>query len=117
MVISNIHLGANVSIDSNASINNVRIGNDVKIAKYCSIYGSPENLLEIDSNSYIGMFSILNGYARKIRIGKHVSIAQNVNIMTDTGPNASELMQQFYPVVKGEIIIEDHVWIGAGVII
>jgi acetyltransferase-like isoleucine patch superfamily enzyme len=117
MVTSNIHLGSNVTIDSTTTINNVDIGNEVKIAKYCSVYGSKANLLEIGAFSYIGMFSILNGYSRKIKIGQYVSIAQNVNMMTDSGPNASSMMQQFYPLIKGEIIIEDHVWIGAGVII
>ncbi len=117
MEISNLQLGSNVKIDATSSINNVAIGDGVKIAKYCSIYGSKEGLLEIGDHSYVGMFSILNGYAKTLRIGKHVSIAQNVNIMTDSGPNASEFMQQFYPIITGDVIIEDHVWIGAGVTI
>ena len=117
MEISNIELGTGVKVDPSSSINNVRIGNNVKIAKNCSVYGSRDNLLEIGDESYIGMFSILNGYSRKLVIGKHVSIAQNVNIMTDSGPNASKLMQQIYPLTYGEVIIEDHAWIGAGTII
>ena len=117
MEISNIHLGKNVRVDPTTSLNNVQIGDNVKIAKFCSIYGSSEHLLEIGENSYVGMFSILNGYSAKLKIGKHVSIAQNVNIMTDSGPNASPLMQTLYPIKKGEVIIEDHAWIGAGVVI
>jgi acetyltransferase-like isoleucine patch superfamily enzyme len=31
----------------------------------------------------------------QIKIGNNVSIAQSVNIMTDSGPNASEEMQFF----------------------
>jgi len=117
MKIGNILLGKNVNIDTTSSINNVRIGENVKIAKFCSIYGSPQNILEIGDNSYVGMFSILNGYSGRLSIGKNVSIAQNVNIMTDSGPNASNLMQTVYPILKGDVVIEDHVWIGAGVII
>jgi acetyltransferase-like isoleucine patch superfamily enzyme len=33
----------------------------------------------------------------QIKIGNNVSIAQSVNIMTDSGPNASEEMQFFFP--------------------
>ena len=117
MKTSNISLGNNIVIDPTSSINNVVIGDNVKIAKYCSIYGSEENILEIGVSSIISMFTILNGFAGKLKIGKNVSIGHNSNIMCDTGPTASKLMLQFYPVIKGDIIIEDHVWIGAGVVI
>lgn len=117
MEISNINLGANVKVDPTTSLNNVSIGNDVKIAKYCSIYGSPGCILEIGDSCYVGMFSILNGFSAQLKIGKNVSIAQNVNIMTDSGPNASPIMQGVYPISKGSVIIEDDVWIGAGTII
>ena len=117
MITSNIHLGEEVNIDPTTSINNVIIGNQVKIAKYCSIFGSANEPLEIGDNSYIGMFSIVNGYAAKVTIGKNVSIAQRVNIMVDSGPNASPLMQQYYPLIKGSVKIGDHSWIGANSII
>lgn len=117
MKISNISIGENVVIDPTTSINNVKIADNVKIAKLCSIYGSEKNQLEIGESSYIGMFSILNGFSRKLTIGKHVSIAQNVNIMTDSGPNASEEMQKIFPLISGEVQIGDHSWIGANVVI
>src|SRR5439155_25454794 len=112
METNNKQLGSDVKIDASSSVNNAIIGDGVKIAKFCSVYGREGNLLEIGAHSYVGMFSILNGYARKLTIGCHVSIAQNVNIMTDSGPNASVFMQQFYPVVNGDVTIEDHAWIG-----
>lgn len=117
MKISNISIGENVIIDPTTSINNVKIADHVKIAKLCSIYGSEKNQLEIGESSYIGMFSILNGFSRKLTIGKHVSIAQNVNIMTDSGPNASEEMQKIFPLISGEVQIGDHSWIGANVVV
>ncbi|WP_278377859.1 acyltransferase [Chryseobacterium arthrosphaerae] len=117
MKISNISIGENVVIDPTTSINNVKIADNVKIAKLCSIYGSEKNQLEIGESSYVGMFSILNGFSRKLTIGKHVSIAQNVNIMTDSGPNASEEMQKIFPLISGEVQVGDHSWIGANVII
>ena len=117
MKTSNIHLGEDVFINPTSSVNNVIIGNRVKIAKYCSIYGSENNLLEIGDETYIGMFSIVNGFAAKVVIGHHVSIAQNVNIMADSGPNASPVMQQYFPIVSGSVTIGNHTWIGAGAIL
>ncbi len=117
MEISNIKLGSNVVVDPTSSLNNVSIGNKVKIAKYCSVYGSSESPLEIGDESYVGMFSVLNGFSAPLKIGQNVSIAQNVNVMTDSGPNASLLMQSAYPILKGPVTINDHAWIGAGVII
>jgi len=117
MITSNIHLGEGVNIDPTTSINNVIIGNQVRIAKYCSIFGSPEHLLEIGEGSIIAMFSLINGYAAKVTIGKNVSVAHRAIIMADSGPNASPLMMQYYPLKTGAIKIGDHSWIGANSII
>lgn len=117
MKTSNINLGENVVIDSSSTINNVLIGDNVKIAKNCSIFGSSENLLEIGKESYVGMGTLLNGFASKLTIGENVSIAQNVNIMTDSGPNASEEMQKIFPLIKGPVSIGNHSWIGANAVI
>lgn len=117
MKFSSIDLGCNVEIDPSSTVNNVRIGNNVKIAKRCSIFGGPDNILVIGNNSYIGMNTILNGYKAALKIGNHVSIAQNVNIMVDSGPNASEIMQRIFPVTAGPVFIGNHCWIGADCII
>lgn len=113
MKVGNIILGLDVEIDPSTSINNVNIGNRVKIAKRCSIYGGPANQLEIGDDSYVGMNSIINGFKSKVSIGKNVSIAQNVNIMVDSGPNASVAMQRVFPIEKGAVTIGDHCWLGA----
>jgi acetyltransferase-like isoleucine patch superfamily enzyme len=117
MKTSNITLGKDVVIDFSSTFNNVTIGDNVKIAKNCNIFGSNEHILKIGKESYIGMCSLLNGYASKLIIGKNVSIAQNVNIMTDSGPNASKEMQEYFPLINGPITIGDHSWIGANSII
>ncbi|MFC3561628.1 acyltransferase [Pedobacter jamesrossensis] len=117
MKTSNIYLGEDVIIDISTTVNNVLIGDSVKIAKNCSIFGSKENLLEIGKGSYIGMGTLLNGFSNKLFIGENVSVAQNVNIMTDSGPNASAELQKFFPIVKGPVRIGNHSWIGANVVI
>lgn len=117
MVFSNIQLGDNVQIDPSSSINNIIIGDNVKMSKNISAFGSPQFPLVIGSDTYIGMNSILNGYAASLIIGSNVSIAQNVNIMTDSGPNASEQLQKVFPLIHSEIVIGNHCWIGASAII
>lgn len=117
MKIANINLGKDVDIDPSSSINNVIIGNQVRISKRCSVYGSTDNLLEIGNNSYVGMGSILNGFSARLVIGNNVSIGQNVNIMVDSGPNASPLMQKVFPIVEGPVRIGNNCWIGASAII
>ncbi|KGA42902.1 transferase [Pectobacterium odoriferum] len=117
MKIENISLSGSINIDPSSSINNVSLGNSVKIAKRCSIYGSPENIVLIGDSSYIGMNTVINGFNAKITIGQNVSVAQNVNVMADSGPNASPALQKLYPIVKGDVSIGDHCWIGASAII
>ena len=117
MKFEKIELGVNVEIDPSTTFNNVAIGDHVRIAKRCSIYGGSACQLEIGAFTYIGMNSVLNGFSGKVKIGKHVSIAQNVNVMADSGPNASERMQRLFPIQKGSVTIGDHTWIGASVVI
>ncbi len=117
MKFANIILGSNVDIDPSTTINNVIIKDGVKIAKRCSIYGGPDNQLEIGANTYIGMNTIINGFVAKVIIGENVSIAQNVNIMVDSGPNASPVMQRIFPIEKGPVIIGNNCWLGASSII
>lgn len=114
MRFSNITLGSDVEIDPSTSFNNVVIGDRVKVAKRCSIYGGPQNPLEIGSDTYIGMNTIINGFNAEVRIGANVSIAQNVNIMADSGPNSSQAMQKIFPIEKGPVEIGPHCWLGAG---
>ena len=113
MKFSNILLGKNVEIDSTTSFNNVLIKDNVRIAKRCSIFGGPDNLLEIGEYSYVGMNSIINGFVKKVIIGSHVSIAQSVSIICDSGPNASLTLQKLFPLENGPIVIGNHCWIGA----
>lgn len=117
MKYSNINLGEDVEIDPSSSVNNISIGHRVRIAKRVSAFGNPSFPLTIGEDSYVGMNCILNGYAAPLSIGKNVSLAQNVNIMTDSGPNASPLLQRLYPLEKGEVRIGDNCWIGASAII
>jgi acetyltransferase-like isoleucine patch superfamily enzyme len=57
-----------------------------------------------------------------IFIGKRVSIAPNVIVITDSSPNNSRMMRELdyvkeHLVTENKVIIEDDAWIGAGAII
>lgn len=117
MITSNIDLGKNISIEKDASINNVTIGDNTKIASGVRIFGSPNFQLEVGEGCYFGLDSIVEGFNAKVIIGNHVSFAQNVNLMSGSGPNASEIMQRIFPILKGEVNIGNHTWIGASVVI
>ncbi len=117
MVVANITLGLNVNIEATASINNVNIGDETKVAHGARIYGSIDNILEVGKACYIGLNTVIEGFNSKIKIGNHVSFAQNVNLLSGSGPNASLILQKIYPIIKGQIYIDDHCWIGANSII
>lgn len=117
MNLANILLGAGVVVDDSSSINNVQLADFVKLSKHSSVFGSPTYVLIVGSHTYIGPNAFIQGYAAPVRIGARVSIAQNVNIMSNSGPNASPLMQQYFPLLQGPVDIGDDCWIGANSVI
>lgn len=117
MKTSNITLGKDVWIDPSSNINNLRIGDNTKIAAKVTVFGAEQHPLEIGTHCYIGPNCIIEGYNAQVKIGHHVSFAQNINLMSGSGPNASEKMQRIFPIKKGKVSIGDHTWIGASAII
>lgn len=117
MILSNITLGKGVEIHESSSINNISLGDNVKISKHCSVFGSAACILQIGSDTYIGPNSFIQGYKANVVIGKRVSIAQNVNIMSNSGPNASSDMQKYFPIEIAEVSIGNDCWIGANAVI
>lgn len=117
MIFANIVLGKEVEIDPSSSVNNATLGDHVKIAKRCSVFGSSRNQLQVGHHSYVGMNTLIEGYGESVTIGAHVSIAPNVHIMSSSGPNASQNLQRVFPITSGPVNVGDHCWIGAGAVI
>jgi acetyltransferase-like isoleucine patch superfamily enzyme len=117
MIVSNIFLGSNVQVDTSAKMNNAKIGDEVKIAAQVNVFGAASHLIEVGEATYIGPFSMLEGYNAPVKIGCHVSIAQRVTILSGSAPNGSEQMQRIFPAIKGPVSIGDHTWIGAHAVI
>ena len=116
MIISNIILGENVDIDRSADVNNVRIGNNVLIKRYASVFGTPTHPAIIGSDTKISIMAFLNGWDAQLIIGDRCGVSRNVNIMTGSGPWSSR-MEKAFPVVRGPITIGNDCWIGADCII
>lgn len=112
MIEANIHLGRNVVIELDSHINNVKIGDNTRIAGRVKIFGSEEFQLEIGSNSYVGMNCFIEGFNAKVIIGDYVSFAPNVKLVSGSGPQASLSLQNIFPVIKGFVTIGNHCWIG-----
>lgn len=72
----------------------------------------------IGKKSYINMNVIFEDeyISDTIKIGKRVAVAKNVAIIASSHPNNSKLSA--YDTGRfGEVIIEDDVWIGTGVVV
>ena len=117
MIFSKIELGDNVYIDPSSNFNNVKLGNNVRILNRCNVFGSPEHPAILGDNTIIGMRCFLNGWGAQLTLGERVSIAQNVHIMTDSGPSASNLLQRVFPLQFGPVSIGSDSWVGIGSII
>lgn len=79
-------------------------------------YGNGE--LVIGRDSYIGNYStisIVDG--QNVSIGNNCSISHNVRIYTSTRVADDDFSEQIRNIKKGDVIIEDFVWIGANVFI
>ena len=116
MIISNIILGENVDIDRSADVNNVRIGNNVLIRRYASVFGTPTHPAIIGSDTKIHIMAFLNGWDAQLIIGDRCDVSQNVQILTGSGPKSSK-MRKAFPVVRGPITIGNDCWIGVDCII
>lgn len=114
MKTENITLGDGVDIDPSSSINNITLGDHVKIAKRCTLFGAAAHPVQLGHHCYVGMNCFIEGFNAPVRLGNHVSLAQGITILSGSGPNASPVMQRVFPLERGPVTIGDHSWIGAG---
>lgn len=111
MITSNILLGKNVRIEKDASINNVSLGDNTRLAGRVKLFGSAEHILEVGDDCYFALNCFIEGFNAKVTIGNNVSFAPNVHLISGSGPNASTTLQKIFPIAKGPVTIGDHSWI------
>lgn len=74
---------------------------------------------KIGKDVYLGSSLVISDIAKRknnITIQDRVSFGPNVTLITDSSPNNSKLIKLF-PLISGSILIEEDVWLGAGVIV
>lgn len=111
MITANIRLGKNVWIEKDASVNNIQIGDNTRIAQRAKLFGAESHPMEVGEGCYFAINCFIEGFNAKITIGNFVSFAPNVALISGSAPNASSKMQRVFPMIKGPITIGDHCWI------
>ena len=111
MITSNIHLGKNVRIAIDASVNNATIGDNTRLAGRVKLFGSAKHVIEVGEGCYFALNCFIEGFNAKVIIGDNVSFAPNVHLISGSGPNASAPFQKIFPIVRGPVSIGDHTWV------
>ncbi len=112
-----IYLGNDVDIHPTSTINFVKIGDRVKIAKGCHLQGGPNLSVEVGANTIIGMYTIIEGSRAKIQIAENVSIAQQTVIVSDWQIPPGFRLASLFTKSAAPIIIGSNTWIGSSCII
>ena len=106
-----IHRGVTIQ-----SPGNVSVGEDFKIYHKVFICVGKRGSIEIGSSGHIGVDSYLNAAEGKISIGDNVVIAPKTQIYS-----YSNACRDNSPISENhsvaDVVIGDHVWIGAGAVI
>lgn len=101
-----------IEISSSSLVWHVRAGEDVRVRDDCHVLGSPDCPIQLGDRVYINRGCTLQGMSAPLVLGNRVTLAIGVIIQTDSGPNTSPLLQAYYPIQSGPVIIEDDVWLG-----
>ncbi|WP_026474930.1 acyltransferase [Alkaliflexus imshenetskii] len=117
MILSNLKFGENVVIHPSTHFNNVSFGNNVKIAKECTIQGSAHHIVKIGAGTIFGMYVTLDGSQADIELGENVSIAQHNVIVSNWGLTENSAINTLFDKKAAPIRIGDHSWIGSGCVI
>lgn len=119
-----LRLGKHVFIGRDVTIFEGPRGGPIELAEYARIYGHV--ILETGEGGsiFLGPYSRIHpgshliSYKSPIHIGRDVGIAQNCAIYSyDHGMNPDAPISQQPLVSKGPVVIEDHTWLGTGVIV
>jgi acetyltransferase-like isoleucine patch superfamily enzyme len=111
-------LGDRVTIYQDHDGGPVTIGDRSTINDDCYLQTGQGGTIEIGPDTHLQPRCQLSAYVGSIRIGARISIAPNVAFYPyDHGIQAGIPVRQQPLESKGDIVIEDDVWIGTGVIV
>ena len=119
-----LHLGSHIFIGNGADLiqhpdgGALNLGDRVCIERCSHLVTANGGSITIGHFTSIGAHCELMAYLANIRIGDHVMIASNCRFYPyDHGTSPGIPMQQQLLVTKGDIVIEDDVWVGTGAIL
>jgi len=121
---SNLRLGANILIGDRVIIfqnkngGQVEIGDRVRILRDTTIETGFGGSLSIGDETWIHPRGQINAYKSPIEIGCGVDIAPNCAFYSyDHGFAPDKSIREQPLETKGKIVIDDHAWLGVGVIV
>lgn len=121
---SDLQLGANILIGDRVIIYQAKDGGAVKLCDQVSILRDTaietgyNGSITIGRTTWIQPRCQLNAYLGSITIGVGVDIAPNCALYAyDHGFAPDKTVREQALETKGDIVIEDHVWLGVGVIV
>ncbi len=119
-----LHLGSNIFVGNGVELlqslggGAVNLGDRVCIERFSHLVTASGGSITIGRFTSIGSRCEMMAFLANIRIGDHVMIASNCRFYPyDHGTAPGIPMQQQLLVTKGDIVIEDDVWIGTGAIL
>ena len=119
-----LHLGSQIFIGNGTDLiqhpdgGALNLGDRVCIERCSHLVTANGGSITIGQFTSIGAHCELMAYLANIRIGSHVMIASNCRFYPyDHGTSPEIPLQQQPLVTKGDIIIEDDVWVGTGAIL
>jgi PAS domain S-box-containing protein len=113
-----IVIGDHVRIDQSTSGGKIALGEHVYVDSNTILETGQGGTITIDGYTSIGPGCELSAYLGNIRIGRHVMLASYCRVFPHNhGTNPGILMQQQPFTSKGDVTIDDDVWLGSGVIV
>lgn len=119
-----LKLGSNVFISHRAEFQQdtgggrIKLGDRVWMGSECMVRTGQGGSITIGSLTSVGVRCELTAYVADIQIGSQVMIASNCRFFSyDHGIEPGVIMQEQQLRTKGNIVIEDDVWLGTGAIV
>jgi acetyltransferase-like isoleucine patch superfamily enzyme len=115
---AHIMIGDRVIIYQNKQGGRIELGDRVCVLRDTAIETGFNGTLTIGNRTMIHPRCQVNAYLASIKIGTGVDIAPNCALYSyDHGMAPNQLVREQSLQTKGDIIIDDHVWLGVGAIV
>ena len=107
-----------VTIQQTSAGGTITLGERVCVDSHTVLETGQGGTITIGAYTALGPGSELSAYLGNIRIGRHVMFGSYCRVFTHNhGMDPGLLMQQQSLTSKGDVIIEDDVWLGSGAIV